>query len=410
MRRIDRRRSIPDYVDTLDGFRAIAACLVMMFHFWQQSWVTMELRLGPVTIDFSAVVCIGSLGVELLFILSGFCLYYPLAMHPERRLHVGSYIYKRCVRILPTYLLCVLVCSAYQIGRLDAGLLWRQFIGNLTLTQMSTAELSYNHLNPVLWSIAIEAQFYVLFPLLIKPFRKRPYWVMLAAFVVGESWRWYLREIDHSQINWLMNQLPGMIDAFVGGMLAAHMTAALKRSLTGEQQNRLAPMFTAAFVLCFMLYFLTTQYIHLRRYDNLPDNLSRLQMYTRKFVVAAFVGCIVSSIFAVKPLRRLLGNPATRFVSSISYQLYLWHMWLCLRLKDWRIPAYSTERPMDDAAWRFPYLMLSIGLSVAVAILAAYLIERPISAFAMNRAPRWARESLKSSPPSGAPDNEDDNV
>ena len=58
-----RSRSIPDYVDTLDGFRAIAAFLVLMFHFWQQSWVSMAVRIGPLTIDFTNVISIGSLGV-----------------------------------------------------------------------------------------------------------------------------------------------------------------------------------------------------------------------------------------------------------------------------------------------------------------------------------------------------------
>jgi peptidoglycan/LPS O-acetylase OafA/YrhL len=62
--------------------------------------------------------------------------------------------------------------------------LLEQFIGNMTLTQMTTPALAYNQLNGALWSIAIEAQFYVLFPLLVKAFRRHPYGVMLAAFLV----------------------------------------------------------------------------------------------------------------------------------------------------------------------------------------------------------------------------------
>ena len=44
-----RARSIPDYVDTLDGFRAIATLLVLIFHYWQQSWVSMVVHIGPVS-------------------------------------------------------------------------------------------------------------------------------------------------------------------------------------------------------------------------------------------------------------------------------------------------------------------------------------------------------------------------
>lgn len=392
-----RSRTIPDYVDTLDGFRAIAAFLVLIFHFWQQSWVSMVVHIGPLTFDFTNIVSIGSLGVELLFVLSGFCLYYPLAMNPERRFHVGHYVYKRAVRILPTYLLCVVFCSAYQIGRMDPAVLREQFWSNLTLTQMTTASLAYNRINPVLWSIAIEAQFYVVFPLLLPLFRKKPGWVMVGAFVIGETWRWYLRDVDHSQINWLMNQLPGMIDVFVGGMLAAHVVATLKRTLRPRQQRALCMAFTAATLMFILLYLLVTMYIGALRYRDVADNLSRLQMHTRKFVVAAFAGAVACSVFSHPWLRRLLGNPVTRFVSTISYQVYMWHGWIALRLKEWRIPDYVTDRPMDDPAWRFPYLMICIGLSLAAAILMTYCVERPVSRLLLNHAPGWARPK----PPSG---------
>ncbi len=398
-----RARAIPDYVDTLDGFRAVATFLVLIFHYWQQSWVSMVVHIGPVAIDFTPIVSIGSLGVELLFALSGFCLYYPLAVHPERRLHAGQYAYKRAVRILPTYFLCVIVCSVYQIGRLDPALLREQFIGNMTLTQMSTASLAYNHLNPVLWSIAIEAQFYLIFPLLLPLFRKKPYWVMLAAFAIGEGWRMYLRDVDYSRIGWLMNQLPAMIDVYVGGMLAAHVAAQLKRLLDERQRAALRPAFTLAAMMFAATYFLAVMYIGALRYEDVPENLSRLQMHTRKFVAVAFCGAIAASVFSCAWMHRLLGNPVTRFVSTISYQVYMWHGWIALRLKEWNLPPYATERPMDDPAWRWPYMLLCIALSLAIAILMTYLVERPISRFCLAHAPRWAKPKPPRVQPGNAP-------
>lgn len=386
-----RRESIPDYVDTLDGFRALATLLVMMFHYWQQSWVTMVLRPFGWPIDLTHIVSNGYVGVELLFLLSGFGLYYPLAMHPERRLSLGNYAYKRIVRILPSYFLCVLLCSAYQIGRLDPRVLREQFIGNMTLTQMRSASLHYNQLNGVLWTMAIEAQFYLLFPLLCPLFRRRPWAVMAVAFTVGEVWRGYLRDVDYSQISWLMNQLPGMIDCFVGGMLAAHMVALVKRKLPRRARRALSPAFAAGTLGAFLLLLLVMMYIAALRYNDMPENLSRIQMNTRKFLVTAFMGAVVCSVFMKRRWRLLLGNPVTRFLSTISYQVYLWHMWIALRLKDLRIPDYVTERPMDDPAWRFPYMMLSIGLTFLAAVALTYLFERPISRLAMKHMPRWAR-------------------
>ena len=221
--------------------------------------------------------------------------YYPLAMHPERRLHIGNYAYKRMVRILPTYFFSVIVSAIYQVGRLDPALLREQFIGNMTLTQMSTPALAYNHLNPVLWSIAIEVQSYLIFPLILPLFRKKPYWVMAAAFVIGEGWRMYLRDIDYSRIGWLMNQLPGMIDVFVGGMLAAHIVDRIKRTLDDGSRAALRPAFTLAALMFAAMYFLAVMYIDALRYEDIPENLSRLQMHTRKFVSAAFCGAIAAS-------------------------------------------------------------------------------------------------------------------
>jgi len=389
-KRNSRAATIPDYVDTLDGFRAAAAFLVLIFHYWQQSWVTMEVSIGPVNIDFTPIVSMGFLGVELLFILSGFCLYYPMAMHPEKKLHVGQYAWKRFARILPTYFLCVIIAGIYQIGRLDPATLREQFIANMTLTQTMTPSVYYNQLNGALWSIAIEAQFYLIFPLLLKIFRKKPYWVMAVAFAIGECWRGYLRDVDHSQINWLMNQLPGMIDVYVGGMLAAHIVAQLKHTLSDEQQKSLAPVFAVGTIMFIMVYVLVTMYIFPLRYRDIPDNLSRLQMHTRKFVIVAFTGAIGCSVLSSRWIHLLLGNPLTRFLSTISYQVYMWHMWICLRLKDFRIPDYVTDRPMDDPAWRWPYLVLCCAVSLVVAVFVTYCIEKPVNKFLLSHSPRWA--------------------
>ena len=176
----------------------------------------------------------------------------------------------------------------------------------MTLTQMSTPALAYNHLNPVLWSIAIEVQFYLIFPLILPLFRKKPYWVMAAAFAIGEGWRMYLRDIDYSRIGWLMNQLPGMIDVFVGGMLAAHIVARIKRTLDDGSRAALRPAFTLAALMFAAMYFLAVMYIDALRYENVPENLSRLQMHTRKFVSAAFCGAIAASVFSCEWLHRLL--------------------------------------------------------------------------------------------------------
>ena len=391
MKRPTRAESIPDYVDTLDGFRAMAACLVLAFHYWQQSWIGLSFKVFGYRIDLSNIVTNGAFGVELLFMLSGFCLYLPLAMHPERRLSLGNYVYKRAVRILPSYFLCVIVSAATLIGQLEPAVLREQFIGNMTLTQMMTPALAYNRINGVLWSIAIEVQFYVIFPLLVIPFRKKPWWVMVAAFAVSEGLRLYLRDVNYDAISFWMNQLPAMLDVFVAGMLAGHVVALLRHNLDESRQRALGPAFAMGVVVCLMLVLLAMVHVGTPRYRDMPENLSRLRMTVRKYLVAGFAGAIVCSVPAARWVHGMLGNRVARFLSGISYQLYLWHMFFGLRLKAWRIPAYATERPMDDVTWRLPYLLLCLGLSLATSVILTYGFERPIARFAMKHIPRWAK-------------------
>ncbi len=397
MRGNARARTIPDYVDTLDGFRTIAIMLVVIYHYWQQSWQSMAIKIGSFKIDLLPLVSFGGVGVELMFILSGFCLYYPLAMHEGRRLHLGQYACKRIVRILPTYLLCVLVCSAWQVGRIDASTLKQHLIANLTFTQTTTPALSYNQINGVLWSVAVEVQFYILFPLIVKIFKKKPYLTALAAFAVSQIWRYYLTStvaVSSSNwltLNWLMQQLPCVLDAFVGGMLAAHIAAGVRHSLSEDVQKKLRPMFTVGLIGCILFYLLITQYVYALRYDDVANNVSKLDLYMRKYVTFAFAGAILCSIFSSPWVHRVLGNAFTRFGSTISYQVFLWHMFIALALKDLKIPSYTTERAMDDTAWRMPYLMLCLALTLIVSVLVTYLIEKPVAGFCLRHAPRRAR-------------------
>ena len=81
-----------------------------------------------------------------------------------------------------------------------------------------------------------------------------------------------------------------------------------------------------------------------------------------------------------------------RFLSGISYNLYIWHQWLCVQMKNvWRIPAWEGDTPPNmwvgadytpaqQAAgmeWRTKYAVLITVFAFAAAILATYLIERP---------------------------------
>lgn len=76
----DARRA-PDtrHVDTCDGVRAIAVLMVGWFHIWQQSWLYPEVHLFGRDISLDPFVRSGYIWVDILILISGFCLYLPWA-------------------------------------------------------------------------------------------------------------------------------------------------------------------------------------------------------------------------------------------------------------------------------------------------------------------------------------------
>ena len=99
-------RQNPDtrHVDTCDGVRALAILIVAWYHIWQQSWLYPNLTIGGKTVSFDPLVRSGYIWVDIMILISGFCLYLPWA-----RLTVGeagqsplTFYEKRLARVHPS--------------------------------------------------------------------------------------------------------------------------------------------------------------------------------------------------------------------------------------------------------------------------------------------------------------------
>lgn len=65
------------HVDTCDGVRALAIMIVVWYHIWQQSWLYPEMRIFGKSISFDPLVRSGYIWVDIMILISGFCLYLP---------------------------------------------------------------------------------------------------------------------------------------------------------------------------------------------------------------------------------------------------------------------------------------------------------------------------------------------
>ena len=93
--------------------------------------------------------------------------------------------------------------------------------------------------------------------------------------------------------------------------------------------------------------------------------LQAWQMILRPAFALAFAGLIVTAPFCLAPLRRLLGNPVTAFLSSISMNYYLIHQTLAVHLRRIGFPASVSDTPnmAREQPWQTQYTWAAFGFS-----------------------------------------------
>jgi peptidoglycan/LPS O-acetylase OafA/YrhL len=168
------------YVPSFDGLRAIAILAVMGHNFQFEGHAA-----STIGAAISRVVDWGWVGVELFFVLSGFLITGILLDTRERRGYYSNFVARRVLRIFPIYYLTLFTAFAViplVTGRQIEGhehqiWLWTylsNWVGTLGLTVAAF---------PHFWSLAVEEQFYLIWPLVVK--RLAPKTLVIASVVLG---------------------------------------------------------------------------------------------------------------------------------------------------------------------------------------------------------------------------------
>lgn len=372
------------HVGVLDGIRALCIFIVAWYHIWQQSWMWPVLSVGNMTLNLDPLVRAGYIWVDAMLLISGFLLFLPYAREmgtPSPRLpETAGFYVRRALRILPSYWLCVL--SIFFFVALPQGLystggyMARDLVSHLTFTHVFFFDTYVGtQLNVVLWTLAIEVQFYLLFPLLARAFFKRP--AAMYAAMVGASFLYRaLASAFCPDTTLLVNQLPAFFDVYANGFLAAIAFVQLSRSLRHTPATRI--LFTAVSV---MLLCAVWRLVVRQAGAPTHEDIRLLQMRGRFSLSAVLAAFIVCSANAGALWRGLLSNRLMRFLSAISFNFYIWHQYLAVKLRQWRIPPSASLEPNFDGEmpWQWQYTLLAFLLSFAVAVLITYAFERPIA-------------------------------
>lgn len=378
-------------IGVLYGFRALMVLFVCNYHIWQLGWLPQSVTILGQYINFDFFTRSGYMFVDGMLLLSGFLLYLPYAREKAEGIPVpeaGRFYFNRLTRILPSYLLSILLVlflialpqGAYRDGSAMRKDIWT----HLTFTYTFFKD-TYLHtpLNGALWTVAVEMQFYFIFPLLARAAQKRPVLTLSAMTAVGLLYRGliYFKVEDTAA---LINQMPGFLDVYALGMLGAMAYVALRGWLPEAETKKSLRRWVAGLAapICLLALYAVTELIRLQSIQGLNgvDTLRKSQMLLRFPLAFALLCAMLSAAVMPRFLQKLLDNRLTRFLATISFNLYVWHQVLSAQLARAYYP--DTEALHNTPHLREGYTLLCFSVSILAAMLATYGVEKPCAKLA----------------------------
>lgn len=339
------------YLPSLDGWRAIAIALVLLSH----GWASHGAQDAPEYLRFLTLQ--GNFGVRIFFVISGFLITLLLLKeHAESgSINIRYFYIRRVLRIFPVYFAFLAVLGAASFAGLYEDSL-SSWLGSITFTRNMFGQglSATSHL----WSIAVEEQFYILWPMSLVALglvqnRRRALLVLLAVIVAAFTARLTPCNGNNFVCLRLLSDKSALkyADCLAVGCVMAFWVVGWPRLLPRSQLVFFVPF--AALVASALLV-----------------ASSSVGWSVLVLTQALLTGiCLVASI-TTRPvgIYRFLNNPAIVALGVLSYSLYIWHM---LFLSHYMGDKFSDSILHDWRIWPFAAL--------ATASVSYLFFEKPIT-------------------------------
>lgn len=352
--RVEGVRAEAGTIEAMDGLRGLSVTWIVLFHYTvvrdpsADAWSRM-LREAPLLGHFIGQ---GPFAVNLFFVISGFLLTLPWLVRaregrpaPDTR----QFYARRVLRIVPAYYVQLAMLFLVVMPLLHGLTYWRSdlyvYAGNavahaLFLHNLSPLTSGSLGVNGALWTLAIEAQFYLLLPWLATVFARAPWRSLAAAACVSAAWlagahhgfdalvRWHLELGRHwdwhedSIRKLLAIQFPAYLAHFaLGAMLARAWLA-----------RAAMPRWLPTAILAASVASLTAVSLGVHPLGEL----------TWLMGVAGIGGVVLASAAARgTSVQTLLVRGPLAFMGRISYSAYLWHLPLLMLMPFAGFPLYA---------------------------------------------------------------------
>jgi peptidoglycan/LPS O-acetylase OafA/YrhL len=343
------------YYPKLDSVRAIAVLFVLFHHYFFER-ITSLLQLG-------------SFGVDVFFTLSGFLITGILISYRSIK-PIGAalkkFYFRRILRIFPIYYLYILIIVLIFREEISRKLImWVSFYGfNFYVIYHGWNKFYFSHL----WSLAVEEQFYLVWPflILIFPFKYLRNLIVLA-ILISIGFSYYNLHKDFVSY---MHPISCMQALAIGALVKYFTIFHFDKCIRIERKLIQFLLFFSALWICSLIAFdhgFLYAYPLLRTFASLTT--------------AVLIIHIVSESRS-KRLDKILGSKSLQFIGRISYGIYLYHV-LIMVLLDPPIHQIVNNLTSKHNLLRYNTYIITTPLYSAITILIAWLsfkyIESPIN-------------------------------
>jgi peptidoglycan/LPS O-acetylase OafA/YrhL len=361
-------------IPALDGLRGLAIAGVLACHFGN-AWP----GAGPLDRAVRAATDLGWTGVDLFFVLSGFLITGILVDSVGAPGWWRGFLVRRALRIFPLYYLALALFGLFgpALGLVDPwtfgrwGAWYWAYLGNWAYAaRQGIPALSH------FWSLAVEEQFYLLWPLVVLAARGRRLLAVTAGLVLlSPALRAWIVHGSGWPVGTAFRVTLGRLDGLaMGALLAVLLRAPGARAWVARAWPWAAALGAAGFLaLAAPLGF--------------DMHRAPLEVWSHSLLAVAFGGVLVGAIFGGWLPRALAAAPL-RALGKVSYGVYVWHYFIhygCLQALRAR-PA--TAAFLATRAGYLAYAAAGVAASIAVAWASYALVEQRFLALKDRWAPR----------------------
>jgi len=317
------------YEPALDGLRGAAVLVVILAHVMPN------------------LPTYGGLGVNIFFVLSGYLITRLLVAEMEKTgtINLGRFYLHRALRLLPPFWTMLLIflpfilVGHHRTSQLQSWSMAATYLMNFNVAFWWTSDYAFTHT----WSLAVQEQFYLLWPLvLLLGARQRPKLTLALLLVFTTVWQLYLCFHGASRDRIYFGPDTNSDAILVGCLLGfSNIPAIWVRRLAASWPAWLLVL-ASAIIFC--------------------EKLPAVPQYIAQAPLVSMLGALLIVTAPVSSLGILFSAEPLRFLGKISYGLYLWHFPLIVFMTaKWHLTGWQ--------------LLFPVACSFALAITSYFTVE-----------------------------------